>query len=105
EGRRRTDERAQRRLGRRLAVMTVAAAELQVELIGEMDRRVGEARELLVFRVELEVAQCRAEECRQGERCQRTGLQGDEILLDQSVFMRVEAADEPVGQAGLAGQP
>src|SRR6185503_18527967 len=89
----------------RLAIVAVAAAELKVELVREVDRRVREARKFFVGRVKLEVAQCRAEEGRQGDGCQRAGLEGDEVLLDQPVFMRVEATDEPVGEVRLAGQP
>src|SRR3954447_12313461 len=86
------------RLYRGLLVLAVAAAELQIELRGYVNRRVGETGKLTVFGCDLHVL-------KDDDRRQRPRLAGDQVLRDQPLFVVVEATHEPVDEPRLTRKP
>jgi hypothetical protein len=83
-----------------VAVVAVAAADVEVEAIAEMDRAVGEARDLLVVRIQ--VYQRQRRECRR-EDGRRFGdrVEPEELLTNEAFFLGVISADEPFEAVAL----
>ena len=95
-------EGAVRHLMRRLLVVAVAAAEIEVEPRGEVDGRIREACDLLIFRIHLCDAEDRAKDGHRVDGRQGAGFDGDEVLLDEALLVRVIGADQPIEQMRLS---
>src|SRR4051794_40621412 len=88
-----------------LLVMAVAATELEIELRRDVDRRIGETGKFLILGIDAGISERkRTKERRQVDRREGAGLDQDEVLENQSVLMRIVAADKPIEEARLVGE-
>src|SRR5204863_10048605 len=96
------DEESQLRLNRRLVVVAIPATEIDVESISEMQRRIGESGDLFIVRIQCD--QRERVECRRQDRwVAGAKIERLELLMDQAVFVRIVAADQPFELVAFMG--